>query len=145
MIRSEKQVEAEYIKTGIKQLDKKLRGLKKGFVTCLSGLRACGKSSIISQFTVEAVNQGYKVAMFSGELTNMNTLNWLVLQSAGRDNVLETQYQGFYHTISDAQEKIDKWLDEKVYIYNNNYGNKFEWILEQLKKVVEEKKVDLVI
>ena len=145
MIRSEKQVEAEYIKTGIKQLDKKLRGLKKGFVTCLSGLRACGKSSIISQFTVEAVNQGYKVAMFSGELTNINTLNWLVLQSAGRDNVLETQYEGFYQTKSEAQERIDKWLDEKVYIYNNNYGNKFEWILEQLKKVVEEKKVDLVI
>lgn len=145
MIRSEKQPEAEYIKTGIVQLDKKIRGLKKGFVTCLSGLRACGKSSIISQITIEAVNQGYKVAMFSGELTNLNTLNWLTLQSAGRDNVLETQYDGFYKTKLNAQEKIDKWLDEKVYIYNNDYGNKFEWIIEQLQKIVEEKKVDLVI
>ena len=145
MIRNEKQPEAEYIKTGIVQLDKKIRGLKKGFVTCLSGLRACGKSSIISQITIEAVNQGYKVAMFSGELTNLNTLNWLTLQSAGRDNVLETQYDGFYKTKLNAQEKIDKWLDEKVYIYNNDYGNKFEWIIEQLQKIVEEKKVDLVI
>lgn len=145
MIRNEKQPEAEYIKTGIVQLDKKIRGLKKGFVTCLSGLRACGKSSIISQITVEAVNQGYKVAMFSGELTSLNALNWLTLQSAGRDNVLETQYDGFYKPKLNAQEKIDKWLDDNVYIYNNDYGNKFEWIIEQLQKIVEEKKVDLVI
>lgn len=145
MIRQEKIPEAEYIKTGIKQLDKKIRGLKKGFVTCLSGLRACGKSSLISQITIEAVNQGYKVAMFSGELTNLNTLNWLVLQASGRDNVLETQYEGFYHATMETQDKVDKWLDEKVYIYNNNYGNKFEWITERLKQIVEEKKVDLVI
>lgn len=105
----------------------------------------CGKSSLISQITIEAVNQGYKVAMFSGELTNLNTLNWLVLQASGRDNVLETQYEGFYHATMDAQAKIDKWLDEKVYIYNNDYGNQFEWITEKLKEVVEEKKIDLVI
>lgn len=145
MIRQEIVPEAEYIKTGITQLDRKLRGLKKGFVTCLSGLRACGKSSLISQITIEAVNQGYKVAMFSGELTNLNTLNWLVLQASGRDKVLETQYEGFYHATMDAQAKIDKWLDEKVYIYNNDYGNQFEWITEKLKEVVEEKKIDLVI
>lgn len=145
MIRQEIVPKAEYIKTGIKQLDRKLRGLKKGFVTCLSGLRACGKSSLISQITIEAVNQGYKVAMFSGELTNLNTLNWLVLQASGRDNVLETQYEGFYCAKPEAQDKIDKWLDEKVYIYNNDYGNQFEWITEKLKEVVEEKKIDLVI
>lgn len=145
MIRQEKEPELEYIKTGISVLDKKLRGLKRGFVTCLSGLRACGKSSIISQITIEAVNQGYKVAMFSGELTNLNALNWLVLQASGRDNVLETQYEGFYQPTQEAQAKIDAWLDDKVFIYNNDYGNRFEWITEKLQEIVKEKKVDLVI
>ena len=145
MIRQEKVPEAEYIKTGIINLDRKIRGLKKGFVTVLSGLRACGKSSLISQIVVEAVNQGYKVAMFSGELTNVNALDWLELQAAGRDNVYETQYRGFYKVENKVQQKIDNWLDNKVYIYNNEYGNNFKFILEQLKKVVEEKKVDLVI
>lgn len=145
MIRNEKQPEEEYIKTGITQIDKKIRGLKKGFVTCLSGLRGCGKSSLISQITNEAVEQGYKVAMFSGELTNLNTLNWLVLQASGRDNVLETQYEGLYKPKQEVQSKVDEWLNDKVYIYNNDYGNDFEWITENLEKVVEEKKVDLVI
>ena len=145
MIRNDKQLEEEYIKTGIIQIDKKIRGLKKGFVTCLSGLRGCGKSSIISQITIESINQGYKVAMFSGELTNLNTLNWLVLQASGRDNVLETQYEGLYRPKLEVQQKIDNWLNEKVYIYNNDYGNNFEWIIENMEKVVKEKKVDLII
>ena len=70
--------EEEFIKTGVNTIDRKMRGLKKGFVTCLSGLRACGKSSIISQMTVEAVQQGYRVALFSGELEpRKNTYKWL--------------------------------------------------------------------
>ena len=59
----------EFIKTGVTEIDKKMRGLKKGFVTCFSGLRAGGKSSIISQIVVEVAEQGYRAAMFSGELT----------------------------------------------------------------------------
>lgn len=54
-IRLLKEPPEEFIKTGVDVIDQKMRGLKKGFVTCLSGLRAAGKSSIISQITVEAV------------------------------------------------------------------------------------------
>ena len=135
----------EYIKTGIHVIDRKMRGLKKGFVTCLSGLRACGKSSIISQVAIETVQQGYKVAMFSGELTAKNTLNWLLLQSAGRNYVLSTQYENYYKVRDSVSEKISKWLDEKIYIYNNDYGNNFDEVIAHLNHCVVEHKVDLVI
>ncbi|GKH33495.1 hypothetical protein EAI28_15055 [Faecalicatena contorta] len=135
----------EFIKTGITMLDSKLRGLKKGFVTCLSGLRACGKSSLISQLTVEAADQGYRTALFSGELTAKNLLRWLLLQSAGKNYVVETQYDNYYRVSQGYDEVISKWLDEMVYVYNNYYGNDFTNIMEQIQKCVVEHKVDLII
>ena len=135
----------EFIKTGIDKLDNKLRGLKKGFVTCLSGLRACGKSSLISQITVEAANQGYRTALFSGELTATNLLKWLLLQAAGKNHVVQTQYENYYRVSQGYDETISKWLDEKVFVYNNYYGNDFKNIMEKLQKCVVEHKVDLII
>ena len=135
----------EFIKTGINVIDRKMRGLQKGAVSCLSGLRGCGKSSIISQLTIEAVNQGYKVALFSGELTAKNTYKWLILQSAGKSNVQATQYENFYEPKNSCEIKISKWLDNKVFIYNNDYGNNFDELLLHINKCVVEHKIDLIL
>ena len=135
----------EFIKTGVDVIDQKMRGLKKGFVTCLSGLRAAGKSSIISQLTIEASQQGYRTALFSGELKPKNLLKWLLLQAAGKAYVKETQYDNYYMVQSPYDEVISKWMDEKVYVYNNYYGNEFSSIMDQIRKCVVEHKVDLVI
>ncbi len=135
----------EFIKTGVDVIDQKMRGLKKGFVTCLSGLRAAGKSSIISQLTIEAVQQGYRTALFSGELQPKNLLKWLTLQAAGKAYVKETQYDNYYVVPEPYGEVISKWMDEKVYVYNNYYGNEFSSIMDQIRKCVVEHKVDLVI
>lgn len=135
----------EFIKTGVDVIDQKMRGLKKGFVTCLSGLRAAGKSSIISQLTIEAVQQGYRTALFSGELKPKNLLKWLLLQTAGKSYVKDTQYDNYYVVPEPYDEVISKWLDEKVYVYNNYYGNEFSSIMDQITKCVVEHKVDLVI
>lgn len=135
----------EFIKTGITVLDQKLRGLKKGFVTCISGLRAAGKSSIISQFSIEAAEQGYRVALFSGELTAKNLLKWLLLQAAGKNYVASTSFENYYVVRQPYDEVISKWLDNKVYVYNNYYGNEFEAIMKKLQECVTEHKVDLII
>lgn len=135
----------EFIKTGIEILDKKLRGLKKGFVTCISGLRGCGKSSLISQISIEAVDQDYKVALFSGELTPKNLYRWMILQAAGKHAVHETQFENYFQPNSDAELYISKWLDQKLFTYNNHYGNNFIEVSKQLGKCVTEHKVDLVI
>lgn len=135
----------EFIKTGIMVIDRKMRGLKKGFVTCFSGLRGSGKSSLISQLTIEAAEQGYRTALFSGELTSKNLYRWLILQAAGKYHVHPTQYENYYQPKQDAEPYISKWLDEKVFIYNNRYGNDFSKIMERLNECVVKHKVDLVI
>lgn len=135
----------EFIKTGITEIDKRMRGLKKGFVTCLSGLRAGGKSSIISQMTISCRAQGYKVALYSGELTSKNLLKWLVLQAAGKAHVYESQYEGYYLPYPETEEAVSKWLNDFVFIYNNDYGNNFEQLMQRLRACVAEHKIDMVI
>lgn len=135
----------EFIKTGIYILDKKLRGLKKGFVTCLSGLRASGKSSLISQIAIESAQQNYRTALYSGELTPKNLLKWLVLQSAGKENVYQTGYENYYLPKPGVEETVCKFLEDKIFLYNNDYGNKFEFVIDNLQKCVDEHKVDLII
>jgi KaiC/GvpD/RAD55 family RecA-like ATPase len=135
----------EFIRCGVSEIDRMMRGLKKGFVTLVSGLRASGKSSIISQITLECRQQGYRVALFSGELTATNLLKWLVLQAAGHNNTQQTQYEGFYNPAEGITEAVSKWLNDFVWVYNNNYGNDFEFVISKLQECTAEHKVDLVI
>lgn len=135
----------EYIKTGISVIDKKMRGLKKQAVSCVTGFRASGKSSFVSQLILDAADQGYRTALFSGELPNKDIYGWMTLQAAGKYNVHETQFENFYQVNGKAELEISKWLNDKAYIYNNDYGNNFSYIKERLVKCVADHKVDLVI
>lgn len=144
-IRLMKRPKEEFIKSGITVIDKKMRGLKKGFVTCISGLRGCGKSSIISQIALNVIQDGFRVAMFSGELTAQNVQKWITLQAAGKHNVFETSYENYFTYTPETLESISKWLNGKLFVYNNNYGNKYLDIEQRLESCIVDNKVDLVI
>ncbi len=137
--------EREYIRTGITGIDTRIGGLEKGLVSALSGLRAAGKSSVLSQIAVNAAQQGYRTALFSGELTERRVLDWLTLQAAGKNHTHKTQYENLYYADDEVQEPIAKWLNEKIWVYNNNYGNDAIQLLELLDECTAKHQVDLVI
>lgn len=137
--------EEEHIKTGIREIDQKMVGLKKGYVTVLSGLRSAGKSSILSQLVIQCREQGLKCALFSGEMNDKQVLKWLTLQAAGRNHVHGTQYERLYYPDDAAAEGISKWLDGYVYVYNNDYGNRFTELAKRLVKIITEKQLDMVL
>lgn len=134
-----------HIMTGIKKVDEQMIGLKKGYVSVLSGLRSAGKSSILSQLVIQCREQGLKCALFSGEMSDKQCLKWLTLQAAGKAHVHGTKYEMVYYPNDDAAEAVSKWLDGFVYIYNNDYGNQFSKIENHLIKVIKEKELDLVL
>lgn len=134
-----------FIKTGITDIDKRLRGLKKGYVSVVSGLRGSAKSTVLSQIILNAVDTGNNVGCYSGELSDKNFMRWMNLQSAGKSRVDKGEYEGYYNVPYKTQEMIAEWLGEHFYLYNNEYGNDFKAIAEQLKKTIEEKKLDLLI
>lgn len=144
-IRLQKRPNEQFLKCGISGIDNKMRGLKKGFVTCLSGLRGCGKSSIISQIAINLAENGFRTALFSGELTGKNVLKWLTLQAAGSKYVFPTQYENYYTYTPETAEKISKWLDGKIYVYNNDYENDYTKIEQYLETCITKNKIDLII
>ena len=134
-----------HILTGIRGIDSRMIGLKKGYVSVLSGLRSAGKSSILSQIVVQCREQGLKCALFSGEMIDKQVLKWLTLQAAGKTHVVPTRYERVFYPDDTAAELVSKWLDGFVYVYNNDYGNRFKELEEHLIQVITEKQLDLVL
>lgn len=139
------QVEESFIRTGTEIIDRKMRGLKKGYVSVVSGLRSSAKSTLLSQWMAEAIDSGNNVACYSGELTCKNFMKWMNLQLAGKSRVQPGQYEGFYYVKNEHQKKIAEWLNGKFWLYNNEYGHDFKAMAEQFEKLIEEKKLDLLI
>lgn len=135
----------EHILTGITGIDSRMMGLKKTFLTILSGLRSAGKSSILSQLVVQCRQQGLRCAMFSGEMTDKQVLKWLTLQAAGKNHVHGTKYERVFYPDDDAEVDISKWLDQYVWVYNNDYGNNYTQLRTQIIKVTTEKQLDMVL
>ena len=133
------------IATGLPDLDKRIIGLNKGEVSCVSGLSGSAKSTWLSQLAIEVVNSGKKVALFSGELSENRVLDWLHLQCAGNAFCVPTKYENYFYVAPQVVPYIDTWLDQKLFVYNNNYGNKVDDILKALEHCVVTKKADIVI
>lgn len=137
--------EERFVKTGIADIDKKLRGLKKGYVSVMSGLRAAGKSSVISEMVLDGVESGNNIGVFSGELAPKNFMRWMNLQAAGKGYTEPTQFEDYYNVQRKYQEQIAVWLDKKFWLYNNEYGFDFRAVANQFKRKIEEDKLDLLI
>lgn len=134
-----------FVKTGIADIDNRMRGLKTGATSVVSGLRSSGKSSIISEICLDCVESGNKVAVYSGELAPKNFMRWMNLQAAGKAHAEPTQFEGYYNVSRQNQEKIAEWLSNNFSLYNNEYGNDFLAIKDQLERVFQSNKPDLVI
>lgn len=134
-----------FIKTGTTEIDKKLRGLKKGYVSLVSGLRGSAKSTWLSQTVLNAVDTGNATAVYSGELTDKNFMKWMYLQAAGKNRVEPTKYEGYYSTPKNYRVKIAEWLEGKFWLYNNAYGNVYERVRDEFERAIDEKKLDLLI
>jgi len=124
----------EKVKTGYKELDNRIGGLYMSEVTILSGSNASGKSSWLNSVLLNIVQQGYKVALWSGELRADVLKSWLQMVAAGKNNLSPSRFeQGRYYVPDNIGEKIDAWLDGKFFLYNNEYGNVASQVLNDIK------------
>lgn len=138
--------EREYVPSGINEIDKKLHGFAKTEVSVISGLRSSGKSTLLGQIILNAVEGGHTVICYSGELNNKKYLNWLTLQAAGHNNIqVSVKYENGYFVPENKKNLIYKWMDDKFLLYNNKCGNKFTEIASMLRRVIMQHHADLCV
>lgn len=134
------------IPTGYHELDKKIIGLFAGELTVLSGLNASGKTSWLNCLALNVIQQGFKVGIWSGEMQDWRFQGWLNQMAAGKNYVRKKEgFENFYYTPSKICEKIDAWIDDKLFLYNNSYGARWEQLFSDIKDLVERNGVQLIV
>ena len=110
----------EKVKTGFKELDARIGGMYMSEVTVLSGSNASGKSSWLNTLLLNVIEQGYKVALWSGELRADILKSWIQMAAAGKRNLRPSQFDsGRFYVPDSVGERIDSWLEGKFFLYNN--------------------------
>ena len=126
----------ENMKTGFHELDRLIVGLYVGEVTIISGNNSSGKSSWINTMILNIIQQGKKVALWSGELPATILKIWILNVAAGKNYLrLSSKGDGKYYTPNNVAEKICSWMDGKFYLYNNEYTNKWEQIFHDMEEL----------
>ena len=134
------------IPSGITQYDKECCGFDKPSLSVWSGNNGCGKSSLLNQLAINAVNNGFKVAIYSGELRGKKMKRWLILQAAGKQYNKKSNYNSYdYYTPNNIKDKIVEWFKGKLYNYNTKYSHNISQVCLEVEKLVKEKQIDMLI
>ena len=111
------------IKTNIPKLDAVTGGLLEGGITVIVGKAGSGKSCLANSITLNALEQGFTVCVYTGEFRPPRFQHWINLQAAG------SEYIGLkYDPIKDKQvpylsyaveEHIMNWYKGRLLVYDN--------------------------
>jgi len=126
------------VKTGILELDNSIVQLNYSEVSLLSGGNASGKSSLLNTIMLNIIEQSVNCALWSGELPAPILKAWIQMVAAGKNRLRQSSYgNGKYYVPNDVAENIDRWLDGKLFVYNNEYGNTWEQIFHDMKELLK--------
>lgn len=131
----------EKIRTGISPLDRVIGGLVMGQLILLTGKRGQGKSTFMSQMMANALEQGFSLFLYSGELANYHAKRWLDYQLAGTANLISArnEYGDLEYTIPEAVvSKINAWYKGRAFVYDSSYIPDANAELESLPDTVEQ-------
>jgi twinkle protein len=111
------------VTSGIKSLDAKIGGFFMGDVSIWSGKSGQGKSTILGQILLDAIDNGHKVCAYSGELRADVFQYWIDLQAAGRTYVKQMKdslrTDDSAYVPSDTLKLIHEWYRGKFFLYDN--------------------------
>lgn len=112
------------IKTMIPALDESVGGLLEGGITILTGKTGFGKSTLNGLLLLNAIEQGYNVCAYSGELRKEKFQEWVHFQAAGSDYIT-TKFDNVRNKEVPfvpylTQERIREYYRGKFYLFDNN-------------------------
>lgn len=108
--------------SGIPELDRSIGGFLMGELSIWTGKRGEGKSTLVNQLLLQAINQGHKVCAYSGELTAWRFKEWAMLQAAGPGYLTQKtdneSGRAFYSVPPHIQKRIDEWWENRFFLYD---------------------------
>lgn len=132
-----------YIKSGVFQLDKFIKGFALGELSVWSGGNGSGKSTLLSQLAIESFKKGNNVLIFSGELKDSRLMKWMNLQICGKSNLCYNEKYDYYYPKD--KEKVTQFSNNKLFVYDNELGNDIDKILFAIYEAAKTKNVKMVI
>ena len=123
------------IKTGIPDLDKRLMKLFYGTFTIVTGVNGSGKSAFLSQLICNAIDEEKNAFLYSGELPNFQSKNWINYILAGQRNVREYSFNGatYWKVTPEAQKAMNDYYRGRLFIYKDGYDHKVDSILKSME------------
>ena len=118
--------EQEKFSFGINEMDKILYGNLFSCFTIYSGVAGSGKSSLTNTTAlISAVENGYKVFSFSGELSDGQLADWVVNCLAGYNHVRKVpgvvkNGNPYYITTKEAEQEIRKYYKKNMILYSDD-------------------------
>lgn len=109
------------VKTGFIDLDKVFDGgFRMGEVSVWTGTNSSGKSTILGQIMLQAIDQGFKVCAYSGELPDRIFRYWIDLQAAGSEYIKNITRNGrnINQVSPDVIQHIRMWYKGKFFLYD---------------------------
>jgi twinkle protein len=119
--------QVDKVKSNVLHLDRAIGGFYMGETSLWTGKRGEGKSTLLGQLLIDAVDQNYPVCAYSGELRADRFQYWINLQAAGESNIeLKTTPEGKqYGRISkEVLQHITEWYRGKFFVYDNKINKR---------------------
>jgi len=125
----------EGLYTGIKDLDDKIYKLVFGTLNIITGKSGSGKSVFVNQVAIcQALNQGYDVFVFSGELPSPVLRNWVEVNMIGRDYI--TMKDNHIRVLdSEKRRLMQNWYSGRILVYNNDVDTTAKSILIKMEEL----------
>jgi twinkle protein len=122
------------VRSGIPELDKVTGGFFMGNTSLWTGISGHGKSTLVGQIILEAIEQGFPVCAFSGELVAQLFRYWVDLQATGprylemkHDPIMEKEVA---HPKKEIIPYIRQWYRDKFFLHDSYGGTTDETLLD---------------
>ena len=111
------------IKTNIPKLDEVTGGLLEGGISIVLGKAGSGKSCLSNTITLNALEQGYTVCVYTGEFRASRYQYWIHLQAAGSEYISlkydPVKGKKVPYVPYNVQDRIMNWYKGRLLLYDN--------------------------
>ena len=114
------------VRSSINGINKIVGGYMEGMLSVWTGINSSGKSTLLGQELVDAIDQGYRVCAYSGEMPAPIFRYWIDLQIAGPHNLSaeydEYRQEDVMRVKRECVEPIRNWYYNSFFIYDSMGG-----------------------